>query len=140
MDNNVFGVNNAPLFDSIMHTQGGAPHLLQHLLDEYVKHLNEKTEERTKAGKASLPIAEALAKTPMMSFLRWAKEYLATNRPVQNFFVDENLGIRLSNNANVVLSPGVNLQGTMQDAGAVAVTHGQGQQNQDVIKTTDFKI
>lgn len=141
MDNNVFSVNNEPLFNSIAHTQGGSPHLLQYLLDEYVKHLNGRIEERTKRKEKSVDLSTAVKNTSMMAFLKWAKEYLTKVRPVTNFFVDENLGIRLNNNANVVLCPGINIQGTMQDAGAVNVTHGVSQSGQEgVIQTSDFKI
>lgn len=137
----VVGVNNAPFFDSFSHTQGGAKHLLQHLLDEYVKVLNAQIEERKAAGKPTCTIDEAVAKMPMMKFLQFGKDYLTENRPVQNFFVDENVGLRLSNNANIVVSPGINVQGTMQNSGAISVTHGVSQREQEgVLPSTNFTI
>ncbi len=139
---NVFGVNDTPLFDAELHTQGGQPHLLQLLLNKYREHLAGKIEERKKA-KLPTPVDAdtATRATSALTFLKWASDYLKENRPAGNFFVDENLGLKLSNNLTCVISPGINIQGTMQDSGAISVTHGQSQQgNEGVVPSADFKI
>ena len=87
--------------------------------------LKAEIETRRAAGKATVDIGEALPKIPATVFAKWAAEYLRTNRVVQNFFVDENHGMLLSNNRSVVVSPGIDIRGTMQDAGAVGVTQGR---------------
>lgn len=142
LGNNVFGVNDSPLFDAQMHTQGGQPHLLQLLLDKYREHLTEMLEARKKAGQPTpVDVDQATRATPVMTFLKWASDYLKENRPVRQFFVDENMGLQLSNNLSCVVSPGINIQGTMQDAQAVNVTHGISQQGNDgIIQSPDFKI
>lgn len=137
----VVGVNNSPLFDDLTHTQGGMPHLMQFLWDEYTAFLKSEIEIRRQAGKATVDIAEALQKVPATVFAKWAADYLRDNRMVQNFFVDENHGIMLSNNRTVVLSPGIDIRGTMQDAGAVGVTHGRSNPGNDgITKDTTLRV
>lgn len=142
LGSNVFGVNDTPLFDSELHTQAGQPHLLQLLLNKYREHLDEKLKAMQAAGKKTpVDVDQATRATPIMVFLKWASDWLRENRPVRQFFVDENMGIQLSNNLSCVISPGINIQGTMQDAGAVSVTHGQSQQgNEGIVPSADFKI
>lgn len=137
----VFGVNDSPLFDSAQHTQGGNPHILQYLFQEFAKHVAAQIEERKKNKKPTVELSAAMAKMPMTRFLTWAKQHLTEVRPVNTFFLDENIGVRLSNNRNIAISPGIEIRGTMQNAGAVAVTRGASQEgNEGVVQTDDFSI
>jgi len=125
--NNVFGVNDQGLFDPIMHTQGGVNHLMQHLWDAYCVHLAEQLDKRKLEGKPTVELAEAKKKAPASNFATWAAEYLKEIRVTESFFIDGNLGIRLANNVCVAVCPGVEIRGTMQDSGSVAVTEGKSQ-------------
>jgi len=133
----VVQVNEGGLFDSISHTQGGVTHLIQLLWDEYLNHLREAIEKRAKAGKASVTLVEAIRRAPATDFAKFAADYLAVHRPVQSFFIDENLGILLRNQKSVAVSPGVEIRGTMQDAGAVQVTEGLSQEGLNGVTPSD---
>lgn len=137
----VFGVNEGGLFDEVMHTQGGLPHLVQHLWDAYTEHLKERLEEKKKRGEAVVTLVQAKLKAPAADFAQFCAAYLMEHRPVENFFIDSNNGVRLSNNAMVAISPGTVIQGTMQDSGAVSVTEGRGQKgNEGVSPSTSLRI
>jgi len=129
----VFQVGGSDLFDSVAHSQGGQPHLLQFLWDEYWKYLQAELDKRTRQGVAVFTLDEAKRKAPAVGFLKWATAYLAENRAAESFFLDANLGVRLTNNVAVAICPGVELRGTMQDANAVQVTEGRSQPHQDGI-------
>jgi len=58
---------------------------------------------------------------PATSFVKWASDFLSVNRVVETFFVDANHGFRLANNDLVVLCPGIELQGTMQESYAIPI-------------------
>ena len=134
-------VNEGGLFDEISHTQGGMAHLMQHLWDAYVGFLRERLEERKKAGKATVSLEEAKKKAPAIHFAKWASDYLKENRVVENFFIDENHGVRLANNTCVAICPGTTIQGTMQDSGAVQVTEGRSQRDMNgVMQTPSLRI
>lgn len=127
---NTFQMSGSDLFDSAAHTQGGLPHLMQHLWDAYCAHLAEEIEKRREAGKAVVTLAEAKQRAPATGFATWATKYLADNRVAESFFIDANHGVRLANNAMVAICPGVEIRGTMQEAGAVQVTEGRSQPHQ----------
>lgn len=60
-------------------------------------------------------------------FAKFVAKYLDKNRPIGTFAVDANVGLRLADQAAVVISPGFNeIAGTMQDAKAIPMTSGQG--------------
>lgn len=134
---NVFQVGGSELFDSASHTQGGLPHLMQYLWDAYSLHLKEQLEERQAAGKPTVTMEEAKRRAPAINFAQWCTEHLKENRVAESFFIDANHGVRLSNNAMVAICPGVEIRGTMQDAGAVEVTHGRSQPHQQGITGND---
>lgn len=89
------------------------PNLISHLQSEYAMQVGG---------------AEASAADP---FVAWALDYLNTNRPVENFPVDHNHGVRLTNNVRVLVCPGEDLRGTTTDAGAVGITTGESQKGQE---------
>lgn len=129
---------NNPMFDSIAHTQGGVLHLMDYLWDRYVSHLTERIEERKAEGKESIPLDVALKKTSAQAFKKFCEDFLDENRAVETCPLDENLGFRLSNNDMVALSRGIAIQGSMQDSGAVAVTHGRSQRgNEGVVQVNN---
>ena len=137
----VVGINDGGLFDELAHTQGGMAHLLQHLWDAYVSYLREQLEERQKQGQAVVSLAEAKKKAPATHFAKWASDYLKENRVVENFFIDANHGVRLSNSVCVAICPGTAIQGTMQDAGAIGITEGRSQRDMNgVIDTPSLRI
>lgn len=104
------------------------PHLLEHLWAAYTQYV---TAEHTKLVEAGKPrrgdLEHYLAKAPAQHFYAWAAEYLRTHRVSQSFAVDANLGLMLSNGSRVTVCPHIDVAGTMQDAGAVDITRGQGQ-------------
>jgi hypothetical protein len=113
-----------PIFDAGT-AQTGPPHLLQYLWDRYTAHIGAALERRRKEGKPAAVLAFALRDAPATHFIKWAGDYLAENRAAETFFLDANLGLRLTNNDLVAVSPGVDVRGSMQDAGAVHVTTGR---------------
>jgi hypothetical protein len=128
-----FGVNDKNLFDEVAHTQGGMPHILQYLWDAYVRYLQAEISKRRESNKPTVTVEQAVTRAPAIKFVEWAANYLQEHRVVENFYVDANHGIRLSNNDTLVISPGTNIQGTMQDSGAINVTEGKSQQNMEGI-------
>jgi hypothetical protein len=141
LDSNVVGINEGGLFDEIAHTQGGMPHLMQYLWDEYCKYLEDMIEERRKEGKKILPLKDAKMKAPATHFAQWATDHLKEFRVVENFYIDANHGIRLSNNVCIAICPGTVIQGTMQDSGAIQVTEGKSQRDMEgVLNTITLRI
>ncbi len=118
-------------FGSQPSQQGGVPDLFSLLESEYKRWLDLKIRERRASGKPTLSLEEALKKAPHSSFVNFCKEYLAQNRPVQQFPADANLGFMLSNNLRAVLCPHsgghVGYGGGMQGAGDVQITRGESQ-------------
>lgn len=114
-------------------SQGGLPHLIEHLWSEFTKALAETRTKEEAAGVKVPPIIEITQRATATSFVKWASEYLKVFRPVENFYVDANHGLRLSNNVLCVVSPGLDVRGTMQEAHAIGVTHGKSQHGQDGI-------
>jgi|SRR5215471_11583904 len=105
----------------------GLPHLLELLLAEYRTYLATEIQRRRGQGQRTLDVEQALAAAPCKNFYDFCVAYLAENRPVENFYVDRNHGLLLSNNARVTVCPQTNVQGTMQESGAVGVTQGLSQ-------------
>jgi len=124
-------------FDSIRHTQGEHPHIMQYLWDAYLEYLESERQERTTRGQSSLPVAQAKLKAPAINFVLWAANHLRDIRAIESFFVDGNVGVRLNNNKTIAISPGVEIRGTMQDSGAVAVTEGRSQIGNNGITNND---
>lgn len=121
-------------------TQGGLPHLIQYLWDEYAKHLARQIEERATAGRATVDLETAKKKAPAISFCAWATDYLKENRATENYYVEGNLGIRLTNMDCVCLCPCVEVvePGTMQESHAVGITQGRSRpDNNGVIDQSD---
>lgn len=128
-----FQLTGSDMFDSNTHTQGGLPHLIQFLWDAYCQYLDDEIRSRIDRRISTVNLATAKAKAPATDFARFASDYLATNRVVDSFFIDENFGLRLTNNQTVAFSPGVEIRGTMQDSGAVQVTEGKSQPGNDML-------
>jgi hypothetical protein len=135
------GVNETPMFDDMAYTQGGMPHLVQFLWDEYKAHLTEEIEKRKAEGQPTKELADALPRVPAISFLQWAANYLKENRYSSHLFVDENHAVVLSNQKTFVISPGIPIRGTMQEAHAVNVSKGESQRGMEgVAPSTVLKI
>lgn len=115
------------------------PDILTLLHGEYTKHLALQLEAmRSRKEKAKFATAaEAAAAAPTEHFLAFAKKYLAKNRPTTQFPVDENVGIVLRNHVRCCIAPGHNKPGSMQDAGAIHVTHGEEQPELGGTSSTD---
>lgn len=143
-DDGSFPVGSSDLFDATAHTQGGLPHLIQFLWDEYAKHLDRLLKERAGAGKPAVDLQTAKTKAPAVNFAKWASDYLKENRIVESFFIDGNLGVRLTNMKTVAVCPGLEeIRGTMQESNAIGITHGRSQpDNNGVIDESDrsFRI
>lgn len=137
----VFQMAGSDMFDSASHTQGGLPHLMQHLWDAYAAYLQTELDKRAAAGKPTVTLDEAKKKAPATAFAQWATEYLAENRVAESFFIDANHGIKLANNAMVAICPGVEIRGSMQDSNAVPVMEGRSQPHQEgITKTGGLRI
>lgn len=116
-------------FSDEEHTQGNQPHLMQYLRLEFVAALTRKAEKdspEVDPDKIAAAVAKAVARTTADQFIRWASAFMKVNRGVETTFIDANMGIRLTNNAIVALSPGIEIRGTMQDDHSVGVTKGGG--------------
>ena len=118
-------------------TQGGLPHLMDYLWAQFLKHIQAQINARKKAKKPTVELAEATTKVGAYAFKEFCDKFLARHRAVENHFVDNNIGFRLSNNDLVALSPGVEIAGTMQDSGAIAITHGRSQTGLDGVEQSD---
>jgi hypothetical protein len=127
-----------PMFNSVAHTQAGMPHITAHLLAEYREWVNQANLTRQGQGQTPVdPEEQIRAAQPLLDFF---ENYLKVNRPVQNFPVDMNVGMMLSNNKRICISPGIEgIQGSMQeDSGAIGITDGQSQPGQEgVIEVND---
>jgi hypothetical protein len=121
------------------------PTLMEHLLGEYVRMMethNKTVETNPEAGEAC-DVQKELDR--VSDFNKFAKSYLDKNRPLNTFAVDANVGIKLGDNAQVVISPGFNeIAGTMQHSQTVPMTSGQGlhprQMNQMSSNTTEIGL
>lgn len=134
MSNSIFSVE-AP-------TEGKQPHMIQFLWQEYLKELEAGIEKRQQAGQLVLTLAEAARKAPATAFCAFCARYLQEHRVVENFFVDMNHGVRLSNNKSFVVCPSTDIQGTMQseDRG-VNITQGRSQAgNESIVPFDPFPI
>lgn len=108
---------------------GGLPDLLTVLWAAYQTHILKQYTAFKKQGKKlklASPI-EAAAQAPAENFLAFARAYLDKNRPVQQFAVDDNVGVMLRNQVRCCISPNNVRPGQMQDANAVPVTTGDSQ-------------
>ena len=133
------------MFDSTSHTQGMEKHLLQHLWDLFVEDLKVKIEElkgKTAPGITVLPIEQAVRKVPATAFVKFAADYLLENRYARQFYIDENIGISLTNGDTVALCPGVaSVQGSMQDAKDMPITQSQsGREPRGVLQEPSMRI
>jgi hypothetical protein len=120
----VFEATSSRSSDQVVHAQAGMPNLMQYLWAAYGKHVEARLAELNHNAYSA---EEVLAGVRAAHFVNWASRFLDENRPVQTFAADANVGLRLSNNDAVVVSPGTEAQGSMPDARAVGVTHGQSQ-------------
>ena len=126
MEHKAYQVMGNGLFGTTNHTQGGFSHLMQHAWDEYVKHLAKLLEEKKRKGQKVVSLEEAKKRAPATDFAEWFTAYLDKCRPVDTFFVDNNVGIRLNNGIRLAVSPtGDAAEPERPDSGAVAITEGK---------------
>lgn len=126
------------VFGETERTGGGITHLIQFLWDKYAEHLQKELEERAALGKITVDLPTAKKKAPATHFATWAANYLKENRVAETFFVDANLGIRLTNNITLAVCPGVEVRGTMQESHAVQITEGlSNPENEGIVKDND---
>lgn len=135
------------LFDSMARTQGGLPHLIQFLWDAYVKErLEVAIEEKRATGKPTVDLETAKKKAPAVDFAAWATQYLTENRIMESFYIDGNVGLRLTTMQCVAVCPGINEEvapGSMQESNAIGITQGRSRpDNNGVINESDraFRI
>lgn len=117
------------LFDAVMGTNGGLMHLTQFLWDKYCEYLQTEIDARVEKKLPTVPLDAAKKRASAVHFVQWAADYLAEHRPAETFFLDHNLGLRLTTGETLALSPGIDVRGTMQDAGDVAIMEGKSQQD-----------
>jgi hypothetical protein len=70
----------------------------EHMAKDIFSHMLELWQEEQRHGSAA-------AMKAVEEFVNFSKEYLATNRPMQSFHPEANIGTVLTNNVRVVLSP-----------------------------------
>lgn len=119
--------------------KSGYPDVVTFLEDRYREHLAEVIANRQAAGQPAANLDVALKRTSLAAFVRFARQYLNEHRVVENFFVDQNHGVRLDNGLAFVVSPMVDLGGTMQDSGAVGITQGRSQLGNEGVTPTDSR-
>lgn len=118
-----------PVFDPVVHSQAGLPHLIAYLVGQFRAHVQRTNQEIPKeeeriAGEELIERAQ-----PLLDFF---EQFLTQNRPVEIFPIDMNYGVVLDNNDRIALCPGItDIQGTMQDSGAVAISDGRSQPGQE---------
>ncbi len=119
-----------PMFNPVAHSQAGMPHLIDYLKTQYRAHIQWMNETRAQQGQAlGDPEATIRAAQPVLDFF---ESFLNTHRPIQIFPIDMNYGIVLDNNDRVALCPGAkNIQGSMQDSGAISITENLTHPGQD---------
>lgn len=117
---------------------GQLTHLMQHLWDRYKLHLEVLLGTRAGRGQKVPTLDATIKKAPAIHFAEWATQYLTDNRPVETFFSEGNVGLRLTNNVLVVLSPGEEQTkpGTMQQSASFSVTEGRSQPGNEGVSTT----
>lgn len=134
-----------PLFDPVAHTQAGLPHLIGYLREKYIAHLDARIarlKDNQRSGSKSFQLTEgatAILAAPATDFIEFAIGFLSEHRVVENFFVDANHGIVLANNDRMVIAPLTDVAGTMQESGAVSVTHGRSQPGNEGVVNTDYR-
>lgn len=84
----------------------GVPHLLEHLWALYTRKIEDDILARREAGLPAVTLDEALRRAPAHSFYKWATDWLDENRVSSQFFLNDNLGLRLTNGDSVAVSPG----------------------------------
>jgi len=125
-------------YDSVREMQGGLPHLLQLLKEEYTKNVEIRMNSALAKGVAvKFSLAEAVKRAPLWDFMEFAVDYLETNRVVETFSADSNVGIVFSDLSRCVVCPGFEVEGTMQDSESVGVTHGKGQSKLNGVSSTE---
>ena len=125
------------MFDPVAHSQAGLPHLLAYLVQQYRAHVQQINITRQAQGQPLAdPEATLRAAQPVMEFFT---QFLTHHRPLQVFPIDMNYGVLLDNNDRIALCPGVtDIQGTMQDSGAISLSDGRSQPGQDgVVQVND---
>jgi len=139
---NIVQVGSSDLFNSQAYTQAGVPHLMQYLWDKYCEHLQEEINRRIESRRATVDLATAKSRAPATNFATWASNYLENNRVVDSFFIDENLGIRLTNGVRLAVCPGIEVRGTMQPVTEIRVTEGADpvQETQQGMRSGKLKI
>jgi len=105
----------------------GQPHLLQYLWAKFAEHLEEEIARRVEARISTVDLPTALKQVPATHFYGWATTYLTNTSVVDSFFIEGNLGIRLSTNETVAFSPQAFLE-DRQQVKTVGITTGR-QQN-----------
>jgi len=117
-----------PLFDSVALTQGNLPHLIELLVQQYRAYIGRENEKRA----AMTPAREPLDPEPTIQqagpLLNFFRAYLTEHRPAEVFALDANYGLMLTNSMRCAISPGTpTIKGSMQDSGAVSISHGRSQ-------------
>lgn len=122
-----FRINEQPFFDSVrLTTGGGLPTLHEVLVAAFREQLQGRMNELAAAGREVATLDEVMGRVTLRAFSAFAADYLAENRVVETFAVDANVGLLLSNQVRCVVSPGVDVTGTMQESAAVGITTGLG--------------
>ena len=97
------------------------PHLVQFLWDRYLEDIQSRLAQRKADGKSVVDFAEAIRRAPASDFAHFAARYLSQQRAVQSFWLPDNVGLRLSSEVSVVVSP-PNPQAQPSAASAVPIT------------------
>jgi hypothetical protein len=111
------------------------PNLVEYLWDKFLLDIQQRIKQhRAKNPRihwSSNPLTAAMSARGTSSaelFRKFCVDFLAEHRPVETSFVAADHAIRLSNNDLVTISPSdVGEEGAIQDAGALAITHGRTQ-------------
>ncbi len=129
------------MIDTSQVTTAGLPTLLEHLKKVFLARLEKRLEaERARTNKdapTKMDVLDVFRRCSPLLFLEFCDEYLKTNRITETFAVDSNVGVVLSDLSRCVICPGTEVDGTMLDAGAVAITEGRAARNKE---GTDNKV
>lgn len=80
---------------------------------------------RAQAGKPVVPPDQAIAGMTAIQWKKMARDVLMETRPIEATFVENNIGIRMTNNDIVAISPHTDEQ-PLPDNHSIGVTQGRG--------------
>lgn len=101
----------------------GPPTFLAYLRQKWIDVFVKKQEEKGTLLAHALQHAEqSLDELPVDSFIGWCDDFLAEVRPAQTFAINNNLGVRFTNNESVSICPDTPVEEFQMGQNSVRIT------------------